>query len=82
MYFNLTIQAGETVIHDLTGLQKRLTSDWRGHITDNPLKNSDVVNCKLLPGANTIATFITGTVTGVIVLLHWTPKYWGADGAA
>ena len=82
MYFNLTVQAGESVVLDLANSQKRLTSDWRGRITDNPLKNSDVTNWKLLPGANTIAAFITGTVTSVVALLHWTPRYWSADGAA
>lgn len=82
MYFNLVLQAGESVSLDLTNAQKRLVSDWRGLITDNPLKNSDVVNWLLLPGANTIATFITGTVTSVVALLHWTPRYWSADGAA
>ena len=82
IYFNLTVQAGETVILDLTEKQKRLVSDWRGVITDNPLKNSDVMNWKLLPGANTVAAFITGTVTSVVALLHWIPKYWSADGAA
>ena len=82
MYFNLPVQAGETVTLDLANLQKRLISDWRGTITDNPLKNSDVTNWKLLPGANTVATFITGTVTSVTALLHWIPRYWSADGGA
>lgn len=82
MYYNLTVQAGETVTLDLANSQKKLTSDWRGVITDNPLKNSDVVNWHLLRGANTVATFITGTVTSVVALLHWVPRYWSADGSA
>lgn len=82
MYFNLAIQPGETVTLDLANSQKRLTSDWRGVITNNPLQNSDVTNWQLLPGANTIATFITGAVTSVTALLHWQPRYWSADGAA
>lgn len=82
MYFNLTVQAGEKVELDLSDSQKHLTSDWRGVITNNPLQNSDVTNWKLLPGANTIAAFITGTITSVVALLHWTPKFWSADGQA
>jgi hypothetical protein len=82
LYFNLPVQAGETVTFDLTTARKQLTSDFAGRITDNPLAASDVVNLKLLPGANGLASFITGTLTNVSMLLHWTPSYWSADGAA
>ena len=82
LYFNLPVQAGETVTFDLTTTRKQLTSDFAGRITDNPLAASDVVNLKLLPGANGLASFITGTLTNVSMLLHWTPSYWSADGAA
>jgi hypothetical protein len=84
LYFNLVVNAGETVWFNLSENGKSLISDWRGSITDNPLKNSDVTNWKLLPSpaSNTIATFITGTTTSVTALLHWTPRHWSIDGVA
>lgn len=84
LYFNLTVQAGETVWFNLSESGKSLISDWRGVITDNPLKNSDVTNWKLLPApsSNTIATFISGTTTSVKAILHWIPRHWSIDGAA
>ena len=82
LYFDLDVHAGESVTLDLTQSRKLLTSDWRGRITDNPLPASNVVNWRLLPGINILAAFITGTVTSVMALLHWTPTYWSADGGA
>lgn len=82
LYFDLTVQAGETVTFDLTSTRKLLTSDWAGQITDNPLAASDVVHFKLLPGENRLGAFVTGTITNLSMLLHWTPAYWSADGAS
>jgi phage-related protein len=82
MYFNLTIQAGETITIDLSPLKKTVTSNWRGVIYDQPLSNSDFANWLLLPGANTIAAFITGTTTGVNMLMRWRPVHWGVDGTS
>lgn len=82
IYFDLSINPGESVVFDLANTRKTLVSNWIGPITDNPLSNSDVVNFRLLPGSNRITAFITGTVTSVVALMHWTPTYWSADGAA
>jgi hypothetical protein len=77
-YLNLVVQTGETVTLDtLTG---KVDSDFRGRIYDQPLGGSD--SFKLLPGANTIAAFVTGTITGVLMLLRWIPRHWSVDGVA
>lgn len=82
MYFNLTIQAGETITISLLPGMKQVTSDWRGLIYQQPLANSDFANWHLLPGANTVAAFMTGTTTGAALLAHWVPCYWSVDGTA
>jgi len=77
-YLNLVVQTGETVTLDtLTG---KVDSDFRGRIYDQPLGGSD--SFKLLPGANTVAAFVTGTITGVSMLLRWIPRHWSVDGVA
>jgi hypothetical protein len=82
LYFNLTVLSGETITISLTPGQKRVTSDWRGLIQDQPLVNSDFSNWHLLPGANTISAFVTGTTTAAVMLMHFTPKHWSVDGVA
>lgn len=82
LYFNLTVQAGETVTIDLRTGQKSVVSNWRGAIADNPLSNSDFGSFQLLPGANTVAAFITGTTTGVTLQMRWVPRHWSLDGVA
>lgn len=77
-FFNLKIQAGETISIDTQS--EAVTSDWRGRIYGQPLAGSDTFY--LLPGANTIAAFITGTITSVTMQLRWTPRYWSLDGVA
>ena len=81
-YYNLAIQAGETVTISLLPGAKQITSDWRGVIYQQPLSNSDFANWQLLPGANNIAAFITGTTTGVAMLCHWVPVHHSVDGVA
>ena len=78
LYFNLTVQAGETITYDV--FAGTLVSDWRGLIYDQPLSGSD--DFVLLPGANTVAAFITGTTTGVTLQARWTPRHWSVDGVA
>jgi hypothetical protein len=79
-YYNLTVQAGETIRIVTDPETAQVISDWRGEITNQPFSNSD--DLTLLPGANTVAAFITGTTTGVSLLLHWQPRHWAVDGAA
>lgn len=51
-------------------------------ISNQPLINSDFAAWHLLPGDNSLVAFITGTTTGVAMLMHWTPRHWSADGPA
>jgi phage-related protein len=81
LYFNLTIQSGETITIDFTPGNKSVTSSWRGRINDNPLSNSDFANWKIIPGTNTVAAFITGTTTGVTMTARWTVTHNTIDGA-
>ena len=53
-----------------------------GVIRGQPLPGSDFAAFKLLPGANTIACFMTGTTTAAAVLLHFVPRHLSVDGAA
>src|SRR3990167_8980011 len=82
LYFNLTVQSGETVLIDLTPHNKRVISDWRGVIADQPLSVSDFAAWHLLPApsTNTVAAFITGTTTAAELLMHWTPAHISIDG--
>lgn len=82
MYFNLTINAGETVTIDLRTGRKTVTSNWRGLVSDQPLRNSDFANWRLQPGTNTIAAFVTGTTTGAALVANWQPAYLSVDGNA
>jgi hypothetical protein len=88
LFFNLTIQAGETITIDFRTGQKQVTSDWRGLIYGQPLDNSDFGSFGLLPARpddgvpNVISTLITGTVTTVSAVVNWVPRHWSGDGAA
>jgi len=82
MYFNQSITIGETVTIDLSPFKKTVTSSWRGVIHNQPLPNSDFSNWHLLPGANVIAAFISGTTTDVYLTFRWTTAHWSIDGTS
>ena len=82
LYFNIAINTGETLTIDLRFGRKTVTSDWRGLIYNQPLTASDFASWALLPGSNTIAAFVTGTVTGAVLLVHSQPKHWSVDMVA
>ena len=62
----------------LTGGGQRFPGIIRGQ----PLAGSDFLAFRLVPGANTIAAFMTGTTTAAVVLLHFVPRHLSVDGAA
>lgn len=82
LIFNQIIYTGETLTIDLSTNKKTVTSDWRGLITSQPVAGSDTASWHLHAGANTIATFITGTITGVVAQLSWPVVHMSVDGAA
>lgn len=52
-------------------------------INDNPLPGSNFTAWNLVPGmANSIGVFISGTVTGVLCIMGYTPTHQSADGVA
>lgn len=83
LYFNLIVYSGETVTIDLRQGRKRITSDWRGVITDQPLSNSDFAWHLLgAPASNIIAAFITGTITAAVLVANVQPRHSSVDGPA
>lgn len=86
--FDLTINQEEGIGIDLTPGQKLVASFWRGVLPGQPLPTSDFANFKLQPtradgaATNTIVTFVKGTTTGALFLMHWVPAHWSVDGAA
>lgn len=81
-YFNLTVLAGETVHMSTDPRAPSVVSDWRGQVVNNPLQASDGFGLLPEPATNTVAAFITGTTTGVSLLLHWQPRHLSIDGPA
>lgn len=82
MFFTMVVRAGETITIDLRKNRKRVVSDWIGEIFSQPLQASDDATFHLQAGNNTIAAFITGTVTSVSLLCNSTPLHLSVDGAA
>lgn len=82
LYFNLTINTGETVIISLLPGNKTIVSDWRGLIPSQPLSASDFAAFHLLPGSNTLSAFATGTVTGATLRFHYQYRHYSIDGSA
>ena len=78
----LALQTGETLTIDLRPGKKIFNSNWRGNLTAYVLSNSDFSNFKLLPGANTIALYLTGTLTGATAIIQNVPQHLSVDGAA
>lgn len=86
--FNLVVNLGERLLLSLQPGAKRMVSDWRGVLPGQPLPTSDFANFRLQPtradgaATNTIITFVTGTTTGALFLMHWIVGHWSLDGAA
>jgi hypothetical protein len=82
LYFDLTINAGEVITIDLRIGVKTVTSNWRGRIASQPLRNSAEATWHIAPGANVIAVFMAGTTTGASVSASWPVTHVSADGGS
>lgn len=82
LYFNMPINTDEVITIDTRSGSVGIFSNFRGEITDNPLPPGGLSLFDLLPGANTIAAFMTGTTTGAEVIMHWDVKHLSVDGVA
>jgi len=58
------------------------TSGARGQIYDAVLPGSDFSTWSIAPGSNTIAAFISGTTTGIVMMASWIPTHWSIDGTS
>lgn len=82
LYFNLTLLAGETATLDLTPNNISFASTFRGNILNAIIPGSQLASFRLLPGANTISVFISGTTTAATsATMIWTPAYLSVDDA-
>ena len=81
LYFDLEAQAGEEITFDFSPFSKKITSNWR-RAALQPLPGSDFAAFRLLPGANDITAFITGTDGNTELHLRWQITHWSRDGAS
>lgn len=82
LYFNMPINTDEIITIDTRPNSVGITSNFRGAITDNPLDPGGLSLFNLLPGDNIIAAFITGTITGVRMLVNSNIVHHGIEGVA
>ena len=81
IYFNdLTLLAGEVITLDLRPGNVKMNSTWRGNILPYVVNGSSY-DFPLLPGANNISTYMTGTSAATSVVMEWQDNYHGVDGA-
>lgn len=80
--FAFAMGSGETVSVSTLPQARKVSSTLGRDLSSQPLSSSDYTSFVLLPGSNTIGALIAGTVTGVVCLMHWTPRHWAIDGPA
>jgi hypothetical protein len=76
LYFDLTLQDGETLTIDLTPGSVSVTSSVRGNLGGSVLSGSDLASWRLLPGANTIIA-----KADVAITMRWRAAYTSLAGA-
>lgn len=81
LYFNLAINTGETVTIDCRPGQRSITSDWRGNLYPQLQAGSDFALFRLLPGANTIIAYMSGTSGAAAIRMYWQRRDWSVDQA-
>lgn len=77
VFFNLTINAGETITMNFQPDNLSFQSDFQGNVESSILPGSSEAEFFLQPGANTIA-FLSGGST-VVALLQWRNSYVSLD---
>ena len=77
VYFNLSIQGGETIALDLRNSQKTLVSDVRGNMLGAVLPGSNLTTWRLTPGTNYVSFFAySGSVEAT---LAYRARAWSVD---
>jgi hypothetical protein len=81
IFFNLTLNAGETAILDLDPVGVSFVSSFRGNIMNTILPGSNL-DWELMPGANNVSCFIYGGTTAASgIVMTWRDQYWSIPGA-
>lgn len=78
IYFDLTLNSGETVILDLNPEKIRFTSSFRGDIISSILAGSDVADWRLQEGVNQVSLFLDNA--SAAAYLVWPEMFEAADG--
>ncbi len=81
LYFDLEAQAGEEITIDFSPFSKKISSNWRAGALQ-PLPGSDFAAFRLLPGANDITVFVSGSSGAAEIHARWQITHWSRDGAS
>ena len=79
-YNHFQILNGETITIDIG--KRTITSNSRGILLSNLLRNCDLANWTLQPGANIISGFVYNSGATVTATIEWRITHWSADGVA
>ena len=83
MFDGLTLQAGEWISLSFDPLNLQFKGGWegRGNLMRYVVPGSDYGDFYLKPGGNALSLFMTDTDANTNAFIHWTPLFWGLDGA-
>lgn len=83
MFDGLTLQAGEWINLSFDPLNLQFKGGWegRGNLMRYIVPGSDYGDFYLKPGGNALSLFMTDTDANTNAFIHWTPLFWGLDGA-
>lgn len=79
IYFDLVLQAGETLRLDLQPNAKSCTSSTRGNLLGSVLPGSQLAHWRLAPGPNAVSVYVDNSAA--LVELLWIERYWSIDSA-
>jgi len=79
IFLNLAVLSGEEVFIDFG--RAEITSNIRGNLSFTILQGSDFRSFSLLPGDNTISTFMDNDVSA-IMYMYYVPRHWSADATS
>ena len=77
IFFNLTVNNGETIYIDTRAGRVRMFSTWRGNVISSLLSGSELAGFVLAPGANYITAQTSGS--SIAVDLYFRMRNWSAD---
>lgn len=83
MFDGLALMPGEWINLSFDPLNLQFKGGWegRGNLMRYVVPGSDYGNFYLKPGGNALSLFMTDTDANTNAFIHWTPLFWGLDGA-